>query len=114
MDTTVTKVDSHHSPRGEQGELHLASGKTVAMRMWREGPGDKEGTAESSRAYETVGFVIRGRAELLIEGQVVTLAAGDSWVVPRGSRHRYRILEPFEAVEATAPPYHVGNRSSPP
>jgi quercetin dioxygenase-like cupin family protein len=60
-----------------------------------------------------VGFVIRGRAELHIEGQVVTLAAGDSWVVPKDSRHRYRILEPFEAVEATSPPAHVAGRSSP-
>ena len=109
----MTKVDSRHSPRGRMGELHLASGKSVAMRLWREEPSDKEGAPESLRDYETVGFVIRGRAELHIEGQLVTLSAGDSWVVPKGSHHRYRILESFEAVEATSPPAHVGDRSAP-
>ena len=53
--------------------------------------------------YETVGYVISGRAELLSEGQTVVLAPGDSWVVPKGARHAYKILEPFTAVEATHP-----------
>jgi quercetin dioxygenase-like cupin family protein len=34
----------------------------------------------------------------------VTLAAGDSYCVPAGAEHTYRILETFTAVEATAPP----------
>lgn len=32
-DTTVTKVSSAHSPTGEQGEVYLASGKRLSMRM---------------------------------------------------------------------------------
>jgi quercetin dioxygenase-like cupin family protein len=42
----------------------------------------------------------------------VKLEAGDSWVVPRGARHTYRILEPFTAVEATCPPSHVYGRDA--
>ena len=33
-DTTVTKIDSRHSPHGELGQKYLASGKNVAMRLW--------------------------------------------------------------------------------
>jgi hypothetical protein len=43
-------------------------------------------------------------AELHIEGQFVLLEKGDSWVVPKGSRHTYKIIETFTAIEATSPP----------
>ena len=32
-DTTVTKVSSEQSPRGPEGEVYLASGKKLSMRM---------------------------------------------------------------------------------
>jgi quercetin dioxygenase-like cupin family protein len=64
----------------------------------------------AQRDYETVGYVLAGAAELSIEGQLVKLEPGDSWVVPRDSRHHYRILEHLVAVEATAPPAHVHGR----
>ena len=107
-DTTITKVDSRFSPHGEPGERYLASGKHIGMRLWNEKPGaDKP---ETSRDYETVGYVISGTAELDVEGQKVRLEAGNSWVVPKGARHHYRILEEFTAVEATSPPSHVHGR----
>ena len=107
-DTTVTKVDSNFSPHGPFGEVYLASGTSIAMRMWKdEQPVEKE---PRRRDYETVGYVVSGRAELTMEGQTVRLDPGDSWVVPRGAEHSYRILEPFTAVEATHPPYHVHGR----
>lgn len=109
-DTTVTKVDSTHSPRGEMGQKYLASGKSLAMRLWEETPSG-EPKPPDARDYETVGYVITGRAELHLEGgQMVLLAAGDSWVVPRGEAHTYKILEPFTAVEATHPPAQVHGR----
>ena len=37
-------------------------------------------------------------------------ASTDLWVVPKGAMHRYRILQPFTAVEATAPPAQVHGR----
>ncbi len=108
-DTTVMKVNSKHSPHGEMGQKYLASGKNVAMRMWEnQEPGDPK--PEARREYETVGYVIGGRAELHLEGQMVLLEPGDSWVVPNGARHSYKILEPFTAVEATYPPAQVHGR----
>lgn len=109
-DTTVIKVDSEHSPGGPGGMRYLASGTSLAMRMWTdEKPGEKAGKS-SRRDYETVGYVVDGKAELHIEGQVITLEPGNSWVVPKGAEHSYRILEPFTAVEATHPPFHVHGR----
>jgi quercetin dioxygenase-like cupin family protein len=108
-DTTVTKVDSSHSPKGPQGERYLASGVRVSMRLWEEPSGSAK-EEDVARDYEVVGYVLSGRAELHTEGQVVTLAPGDSYVVPRGARHHYRILEPLRAVEATAPPAFVHGR----
>lgn len=108
-DTTVTKVDSRHSPHGSLGQKYLASGVHVAMRLWEKEPAEGE-KPESRRDYETVGYVIEGRAELHLEGQMVLLEKGDSWVVPKGAAHRYRILELFTAVEATSPPAHAHGR----
>lgn len=108
-DTTVKKVSSKHSPKGELGQTYLASGTSVSMRLWEdEQPGERK--AASRRDYETVGYVIKGRAELYLEKQMVLLEPGDSWVVPQGAAHTYKILEPFTAVEATSPPAHVHGR----
>jgi quercetin dioxygenase-like cupin family protein len=108
-DTSVTKVQSKHSPRGAMGQKYLAVGVHLGMRLWeQEQPA--EGKPATARDYETVGYVIAGRAELHLEGQMVLLEPGDSWVVPRGARHTYKILEPFTAVEATAPPAVVHGR----
>jgi quercetin dioxygenase-like cupin family protein len=103
-DTTVKKVDSEFSPEGTMGQTYLAGGKRVAMRMWEEEPGDAQDKSAHTRPYETVGYVIEGRAELELEDQTIILKAGDSWVVPENAAHTYTILEPFKAVEATAPP----------
>ena len=108
-DATVKKVSSAHSPVGDQGQVYLASGKRISMRLWR----DEEPTQDkppSKHEYEVVGYVISGRAELVIEGQTVRLEPGDSWVVPADAEHSYRILERFTAVEATAPPAQVHGR----
>ena len=103
MSATVKKVDSDKSPKGEMGQMLLAEGKTLAMRLWEnEEPGEPK--PEVAREYETVGYVLKGRAELKVEGQSVTLEAGDSWVVPKGAKHTYVIRESFSAVEATSPP----------
>lgn len=108
-DTTVTKIDSSHSPMGKMGQKYLASGITMGMRLWDNEPPGKEDEPHA-RPYETVGFAIAGKAELEIEGQKVILTPGDSWVVPKDARHAYRILEPFTAVEATHPPAQVHGR----
>jgi quercetin dioxygenase-like cupin family protein len=112
-DTTVMKVDSRHSPKGQMGQKYLASGVHVAMRLWEdEEPGESKSAV--ARDYETVGYVIKGRAELRVEGQTVLLEPGNSWVVPRGAQHTYKILDRFTAVEATSPPAHAHGRDEEP
>src|SRR5690606_3488176 len=111
-DTTVKKVHSADSPKGEMGQTYLVSGKRGSMRLWQDEPADSH-KRESVRDYETVGYVIDGRAELELEGQTSRLEPGDSWLVPAGAKHTYRILEPFTAVEATAPPAQVHGRDEP-
>ncbi len=108
-DKSVIKVSSSNSPRGAMGQKYLAVGISMGMRLWENQEPD-EPKEPTRRDYETVGYVISGRAELHIEGQMVLLEPGDSWVVPKGSAHTYRILEPFTAVEATSPPAHAHGR----
>jgi quercetin dioxygenase-like cupin family protein len=48
-----------------------------------------------------------------LEGQTLNLKRGDSWLVPAGAMHQYTIIEPFTAVEATAPPAEVHGRDTP-
>jgi quercetin dioxygenase-like cupin family protein len=109
-DTTITKVDSAYSPKGSLGQKYLASGKSISMRLWEETPGSEKEPQGATRDYETVGFVLEGAAELELEGQTIHLKAGDSWVVPQGAHHKYRITEAFKAVEATHPPAQVHSR----
>ena len=108
-DTTVKKIDSAHSPKGEQGQKYLASGKSLSMRLWQDEQ-PAEAKQPSRRDYETVGYVISGSAELHLEGQMLKLEPGDSWTVPKGAEHTYKILESFTAVEATSPPAEVHGR----
>lgn len=108
-DTTVMKVSSAHSPKGQMGQKYLATGKTVSMRLWEDEQPDEPKPA-AAREYETVGYVIKGKAELHLEGQLILLEAGDSWMVPKGASHTYKILESFTAVEATSPPSQVHGR----
>ena len=108
-DQSVNKVSSQYSPRGVMGQKYLASGIHISMRLWESLPPTPP-TSLTQRDYETVGYVIRGRANLKIEGQILSLTAGDSWIVPKGSSHCYEILEPFTAVEATTPPAQVHGR----
>lgn len=108
-DSSVQKVMSESSPSGSMGQKYLASGVHVAMRLWEnEEPNDDK--EFSTRDYETVGYVISGKAELHLEGQMLTLEAGSSWVVPKGASHTYVILETFTAIEATSPPAHAHGR----
>lgn len=108
-DTTLKKVQSAYSPEGPQGQRYLASGIRVAMRLWEDEPSG-EPKPETHRDYETVGFVLQGRARLHVGSQTVDLERGDCWVVPKGAGHRYEILEPFSAIEATSPPARVHAR----
>lgn len=109
-DTSVKKVMAETSPTGEMGQKYLASGKNVAMRLWENEKPNENAKEKRSRDYETVGYVLEGKAELHLEGQMVILEKGDSYVVPKGAEHTYKIIETFSAVEATSPPAQAHGR----
>lgn len=96
-----TKVSSASATIGPHGDLLLAKGSKMSMRLWQnEEPQLKEPHRSD---YETLGYVISGRAELTVEGHTVPLEPGDSYLVPAGAEHTYRIIVDFTAVECTAP-----------
>lgn len=93
---------------GEMGQTYLACGKSVAMRRWEESAG---GRSDSSvRDYEIVGYLLRGRLEVSINGETAILSVGDSWLIPAGAQHAYQVLEDIIAIEATSPPGRLGNK----
>jgi mannose-6-phosphate isomerase-like protein (cupin superfamily) len=104
--TSKTNAES-----GEMGQTYLVTGKDVALRRWEEDACDFG--PPSCREYETVGYVLRGTMELDLNGETVTLKAGDSWLVPKEASHRYRIIEPTIAIEATSPPGRFNERDEP-
>ena len=111
-DPSTTKVDAQRAPTGPQGQRYLASGEKLSMRLWdQEAPNTGE---MAEREYETVGYVIAGRAELVMDGKTVDLKPGVSWLVPKGMLHRYDIKEAFTAVEATHPPAERHDRDAAP
>lgn len=101
QDLTVSTAEAS---TGDMGQQLLISGDAIALRLWDEQPADSQDKPVTARSYETAGYVLSGRAELTIEGKTLVLEPGVSWIVPQGTDHTYRILEPFRAIEATHPP----------
>ncbi len=100
---STSNVHANTTTPDADGAKHLAAGQHVSLRLWEnEQPGEPKPL--SSRPYETVGYVLNGRAELHLEGKVIPLTPGLSYLVPQGASHTYNILEAFTAVEATSPP----------
>lgn len=104
MSTDNLTVKASEATTGENGQKLLISGSAIALRQWNQEPGDATAKPARSSDYETVGYVIQGKAELTVSGQTIMLEPGVSWVVPKGAEHSYKILETFQAVEATHPP----------
>ncbi len=104
-ETTEEIADAKLAEGNEVKEI-MASGEDVGLRIWRdEEPGaDKE---MHSNSYETVGYVLKGKAELHLNDKVIELMEGNSYLVPKDAEHTYKIIETFSAVEATSPPAHL-------
>lgn len=85
------------------GSKLLLSGQEIAMWFWQAMPTDEIETCVS-QDYEVMGYVISGQAELHVDGKVIPLEPGDSWVVPTGALHSYQILKPLTAVKTSHPP----------
>lgn len=97
--------------QGAMGQIYLATGKQVSLRRWEEAPGGFSNPA--TREYEVVGYLLQGVLELELDGGTAKLGVGDSWLVPAGAIHRYRVFEPIVAIEATSPPARFGDRDQP-
>jgi quercetin dioxygenase-like cupin family protein len=110
-DHSVEKIDSSASPTGAMGQKYLASGKGLSMRLWEERAGGSD-QEPHTRPYETVGYVVSGRVEVHVGGDVITCGAGDSYLVPDGAERQYVVLEDLVAVEATHPPAEVHGRDA--
>lgn len=107
LDSTIKIVESGSSPRGDLGQKYLVAGKSVSMRLWVQEPGGKL-KSPTVREYETVGYVISGRARLELEGQTLQLKAGDSWLVPAGAEHHYTIRLPQSKRPRHRPKFMAG------
>ena len=104
MQTAELTVNTQEAATGEMGQKLLISGEMIALRLWDEEPSDTQDKKVHTRSYETVGYVISGRAELTVADKTIVLEPGTSWIVPQNAEHTYRVLENFRAVEATHPP----------
>lgn len=76
------------------------------MWLWQATPTKQTATVEAfvSQDYEVAGYMVSGKAELHVDGKVITLKPGDSWVVPTGALHAYRVLQPLTAIRTNHPP----------
>ena len=110
--STLEKVCRAEAERGAMGQMYLARGSSLSMRMW-DNVSAEEHCESAAREYETVGYVIDGQAELTVDGQTIRLLPGDSWVVPKDTPHSYKIISSFTAVEATTPPARAADRDKP-
>lgn len=101
--TSELTVEVSEAPVGNMGQKLLISGNAMSLRLWDEQPEDGQHKSATARNYETLGYVIKGKAELTVEGKTIVLEPGVSWAVPEGKEHFYKIIKPFRAVEATHP-----------
>lgn len=111
-DSSVVKICAKNAPHGQMGQKYLAAGIHQGMRLWDVTAGHEQ--PETARDYEVVGYVLSGKADLVSEGKTITLEKGDSWVVPKGTKHTYKISESFSAVEGTSPCAFIKGRDAPP
>lgn len=105
------KKHGNAATSGDMGQIYLARGTQMAMRMWDEPVGRAD--SPHTRSYETLGYVLEGRMNLMIQNEETTLKAGDSWVVPAGAEHAYEVLEPLKAIEVTSPPAQDNRQDAP-
>ncbi|MEJ7658429.1 MAG: cupin domain-containing protein [Hymenobacter sp.] len=90
---STSNVNANTTTPGADRAKHLAAGQHVSLRLWEnEQPGEPKPLA--SRSYETVGYVLKGRAELHLEGNVTPLEPGISYLVPQGPRTPIKSWKP--------------------
>lgn len=103
-DSQQYKVSRGETTHGQDGQHHLVAGQQGSMRLWHnEQPADTADKQPHANDYETLGYVISGQVELKMNGQTLMLGEGDSYCVPKGVQHTYRVTQTLTAVEVTTP-----------
>lgn len=66
----------------------------------------KRGQNVSTHAHpnEQSGYCVSGRFEITIDGVAAGIGPDDTYVIPGGTPHSYRILENAVAIEVFSPP----------
>lgn len=65
---------------------------------------EKDATgAEHSHPHEQLSYCLKGRVEFNLEGKITVLQAGESIVVPGGSKHGVKALEPSALLDTFTP-----------
>jgi len=89
---------------GDRGERLLARGERIALRKWEHEPAG-ERAPEHANPYEYVAYLIDGAMRVRIgDAEPVTLAAGDTYVVPAGTPYAFEVTERATVIEAVSPP----------
>jgi len=60
--------------------------------------------AAHSHPNEQSGYCVAGRFELTVDGVTSEIGPDDSYVIPGGTMHSYRVLEDSLAIEVFSPP----------
>jgi quercetin dioxygenase-like cupin family protein len=58
---------------------------------------------EHAHPHEQTGYLVSGKLQLTIGDSSRVLAAGDSWNVPSGAKHKAAVLEDAVAIEVFTP-----------
>ncbi|AUV82951.1 cupin domain-containing protein [Salinigranum rubrum] len=82
----------------------LAAGTEMSVQHFRIDPGAR--VPEHSHPHEQTGYVTAGELTFLVDGEEVTVSAGDSYAIPGDEPHgaENRGDEPVEGVDIFAPP----------
>lgn len=94
---------SSNASTGDRGELLLARGEQVALRVWEHEPAG-ETSPEHANEYEYVAYVAEGTMRVRIgDAEAVEVGVGDSYAVPAGTPYAFEVVERATVVEAVAP-----------
>ncbi len=84
------------------GFLVGATGERMMVTLMTFTRGQEVGTHR--HPHEQAGYCIWGRFDLTIDGESTLIERDDSYVIPGGASHSYRVLEDALAVEVFSPP----------
>ena len=85
--TTDNKLIEEHFGRASSGHSTFSVAHMVAPPHWSE--------PHQSPEFDEVTYMIRGRKQIEIDGELVELQAGESILIKKGARIRY--ANPFDA-----------------